>query len=115
MGRTLVIMPVAADARTAALLRTRALAVDPARWGADRCEIALSERELLVLLEGERVGPGGDLNRRVASWEGWVDLLTGPPRTGEWVRSWSGGGELAGVFYGPLPGPGDSEGGGSGI
>jgi hypothetical protein len=42
------------------------------------------------------------------------DHLVGAPRVSEEIFSWSRPDDLPGVDFGPLPGPGDSEGGSAG-
>ena len=50
----------------------------------------------------------------VSAWrEGsrWERCLESGPRFAEIMHAWEPPGKLEGLFFGPLPGPGDSEGG----
>jgi hypothetical protein len=115
MGRLVVIVPLREGAEGAAVTLLRGgppfeLHID----ALDRYAAFLSTREAVLMLEGSGIGedtvPWGELSR----WRdgsAWERCAEGPPRLGELIDSSERPPNLTGVFFGPLPGPGDSEGG----
>ncbi|MFL5819451.1 MAG: hypothetical protein ACJ76S_02040 [Solirubrobacteraceae bacterium] len=76
--------------------------------------VFVSGDELVFLFEGPHADEYGRLVGP-PSVLGQVELLSahlaGPPRISEEIFSWARPERLNGVDFGPLPGPGDSEGG----
>jgi hypothetical protein len=115
MGRLVVIVPLREGAEGAAVTLLRGgppfeLHID----ALDRYAAFLSTREAVLMLEGSGIGedtvPWSELSR----WRdgsAWERCAQGPPRLGELIDSSERPPNLTGVFFGPLPGPGDSEGG----
>lgn len=76
----------------------------------------LSSREAVIVLEGPGLGlgPGRGPWDDLTAWRkgsAWARCAASAPRIAESVHSWERSPDLQGVFFGPLPGPGDSEGG----
>jgi hypothetical protein len=115
MGRLVVIVQLREGAQGEALALLRGgppfeLHID----ALDRYAAFLSTREAVLLLEGSGVNedtvPWGEFSR----WRdgsAWKRCAEGAPRLGELMDSSERPPNLTGVFFGPLPGPGDSEGG----
>jgi hypothetical protein len=116
VGRLVVVLPLrqgaAGEAR--ALLR-QGPPVDPSRGGLERYAAFVSDREAILVLEGPGVTTGDQAPwEDVSAWrEGsrWERCLRSGPRLAEVIHAWERPPELEGLFFGPLPGPGDSEGG----
>lgn len=115
MGRLVVIAPLREGARGDAFTLLRGgppfeLESD----GLDRYGAFLSTREAVLVLEGPGVGDDAVPWRELSRWRdgtAWERCAQGPPRLAELIDSSERPPELTGVFFGPLPGPGDSEGG----
>lgn len=75
----------------------------------------LSSREAVIVLEGPGVVPDdGHPWDDLTAWKGasrWARCAASAPRIARSVHSWERSEDLEGVFFGPQPGPGDSEGG----
>ena len=88
---------------------------DLAETGLERHRVFLAGNELVFLFEGPHAEEeAARLLRRpdVLGQAGRLGVhLAGAPRTPEEVFSWVRPEALEGVDFGPLPGPGDSEGG----
>jgi hypothetical protein len=115
VARIVVVLPLqpgaAGEARS--LLRP-GLPVEPPAGSLQRCAVYLSDREAIVLLEGPGVHALVPRWEAVSSWtEGhrWAGLLRSDPRIAELISAWEEPPDLEGLSFGPLPGPGDSEGG----
>lgn len=117
MGRLVIIVPLreGAEREAQALLR-QGPPLDLEEGGLQRFQAFLTSREAILVLEGPGVGtdrdgpPWDDLS----TWrEGrrWQRCAQSPPRMAASIHHWQRATELDGVFFGPLPGPGDSEGG----
>jgi hypothetical protein len=114
MGRLVVLVPLreAAHRDALALLRNGP-PLELEEGALDRYWAFLSIHEAILVLEGPGV-EGHDGWRDPSTWRDgsrWKDCARSPPRLLEAVRSWERPPNLVGVFFGPLPGPGDSEGG----
>jgi hypothetical protein len=115
MGRLVVIVPLREGAQSEAVALLRGgtpfeVQVDEL----DRCAGILSKREAVLLFEGSGVGEDTVPWRELSRWRdgsAWERCAEGPPRLGELIYSSERPPNLTGVFFGPLPGPGDSEGG----
>jgi hypothetical protein len=81
----------------------------------DRYLAFLSKEEAVVVVAGPDVGPeDGRPWEDPLAWrdgERWARCAASAPRVASTVHAWERAPELQGVFFGPLPGPGDSEGG----
>src|SRR5688572_1210276 len=81
----------------------------------DRHEVYLTQREVVFVFES----PGATATLRLLGedpslWKvaaAWQKLMAERPRKAETVYSWARPENGEGVFSGPTPGPGDSEGG----
>lgn len=112
VGRVVVVVPLRDGTREDALGLLRAgppLEVERLQ----RYRAFLSPREAVIILEGPGVGPGQSWTDLTAWRDGsaWARCAASAPRIAESVHSWERSPDLQGVFFGPLPGPGDSEGG----
>jgi hypothetical protein len=113
MGRVVVVVPLldGADREARGLLRAGPpLEIEHLQ----RYRAYLSPREAIILLEGPGVGPGRGPWGDLTAWRdgsAWTRCAASAPRIAECVHSWERSPDLQGVFFGPLPGPGDSEGG----
>jgi hypothetical protein len=116
MGRLVIVVPLreGADSDARALLRYGP-PVHPESGDLEHYSAFVSSREAVLVLEGPGVGGAhehrwGDLRvwRDGARWKRCAQSW---PRLAESVDSWRKPPELTGVSFGPLPGPGDSEGG----
>jgi hypothetical protein len=116
VGRLVLVLPLrqgtAEEVR--ALLR-QGPPVDPASGGFERYAAFVSDWEAILVLEGPGVGTPDQASwADVSVWEEgsrWERCLRSGPRLAEVIHSWERPPELEGLFFGPLPGPGDSEGG----
>ncbi len=81
----------------------------------ERYVASLTDAEAVLTVEGPDVGPeDGRPWGATSAWRDatrWERCAAGPPRIGRCVHAWEQTPELEGVFFGPEPGPGDSEGG----
>jgi hypothetical protein len=80
----------------------------------DRHLVFLSEEELIFLFEGEHADEQAErlLTPKMLGPSGCIGAhLDGSPGTPVEVFSWARPPRLDGVYFGPYPGPGDSEGG----
>lgn len=120
MGQLVVVVPLRGGAATEAraLLR-QGPPVEPEKGGLHRYAAFVTMREAVLVLEGPGIQAGnGTPWLDVASWKDgprWEGCVGAPPRLAENIDTWQRVPELTGVFFGPLPGPGDSEGGGVGV
>lgn len=116
MGCLLVVVPLRESAHEDALVLLRqGPPLDLETRGVRRYWAFLAGGEAVLVLEGPAVGlsdaaPWRDLSgwRDGARWE---RCARSPPRLAESIHSWERPPDLEGVFFGPLPGPGDSDGG----
>lgn len=116
MGRLVIVVPLRAGAYDDALaLLRRGPPWDVDADGLERYWAFLSEHEAVLLLDGPGVGDShGALSGGLSTWRSgsdWERCASSPPRVARSVQSWARPPDLDGVFFGPLPGPGDSEGG----
>lgn len=112
-----VVLPIREDTREQALaLLAGGPPFDPARAGLDRHEVFVTDRELVFLFESaggtatlERLLSRPELWRAALSWR---NVIAAPPRIAELGYSWTDEGTPTnGISFGPMPGPGDSDGG----
>lgn len=114
-GRLVVLLPLKEGAREQAkALLAHGPPFDPVAVGLERHHVFLTDREAVFVFEAASIEDVERLGSEPGLWSGaarWQELIAGPPRLAEdaysWVRPRSGDE----VFYGPTPGPGDSEGG----
>ena len=111
----MVVLPLGqGTAEEARALLRQGPPVEPLRGGYERYAAFVTNREAILVLEGPRVGTGDEAPWDVSAWrEGsrWERLLRSGPRLAEVIHSWERPPKLEGLSFGPLPGPGDSEGG----
>jgi hypothetical protein len=114
VGRVVVVVPLKDDAHGDALGLLR----DGPPMDLDMLkeyQAFLSSREAVIVLEGPGVGPddGRPWDDLTAWRDGprWRRCAASAPRIAESVHAWERAQDLEGVFFGPQPGPGDSEGG----
>jgi len=116
VGRLVVVVPLREGAhRDALALLREGPPLELERDGLDRYQAFLSSREAILVLEGPGVG-GSDAPpwEDLSTWRDgarWQRCAQSSPRLAESIHSWERAPDLQGVFFGPLPGPGDSEGG----
>jgi hypothetical protein len=116
VGRLLVVVSLrpGTSAEVASLLR-KGPPLPVGDGGLDRCGAFVSPLEAVFLFEGPEVSPElSSAWRDVSRWtdgDRWKGLSDGPPRVAESIMSWQRAPDMEGFFFGPLPGPGDSEGG----
>lgn len=114
MGRVVIVVPMKDEAHRDALSLLREgppVEIDRLQ----RYQAFLSSREAVIVLEGPGLGPEDGYPWDVlAAWKDgsrWARCAASAPRIAESVHSWERSEDLEGVFFGPQPGPGDSEGG----
>lgn len=114
MGRVVIVVPLKEEAhRDVPNLLRRGPPVEVDRLNGYKA--FLSSREAVIVLEGPGLGlddgrPWDDLT----AWRDgsrWARCAASSPRIAASVHSWERTDDLEGVFFGPQPGPGDSEGG----
>lgn len=116
VGRLVVIVPLRKDAfREAKALLRQGPPLDLGNIGVERYQAFVSSREAVLALEGPAVGKSdGPSWDDISTWRNgprWERCARSAPRLAEGIHAWERATELTGVFFGPLPGPGDSEGG----
>lgn len=116
MGRLVVIVPLRKDAfKEAKTLLRQGPPLDLGNSGVERYQAFVSNREAVLALEGPLVGKSdGPSWDDISTWRNgarWERCARSAPRLAEGIHAWERATELTGVFFGPLPGPGDSEGG----
>ena len=114
MGRVVVVLPLKDGAHREALgLLREGPPVDVNRL--HQYQAFLSSREAVIVLEGPGVGPedGRPWDDLTAWRDGprWTRCAASAPRIAGGAHSWERSQDHQGVFFGPQPGPGDSEGG----
>ena len=81
----------------------------------ERYAAFVTAQEAVLVLDGPDVGPtDGRPWRDPTAWRDgsrWAGCAAADPRIGEAAHVWTRSPDLQGVFFGPQPGPGDSEGG----
>jgi hypothetical protein len=117
MGRLVIILPLRDGAHrdVVGLLRSGP-PFELSAEGLERFGAYVSTREAVLVLEGAEVGKDAVPWKDLAQWRdspAWQRCAEAPPRLADLVASSERPPELAGLFFGPLPGPGDSEGGGA--
>ena len=116
MGRLVIVVPLreGGDREARALLR-QGPPVEPERGSLERYWAFVTNREAVLVFEAPGLGANdGAPWRDVSAWrEGsrWERCTESAPRLAQSIRSWERPPELDGLFFGPQPGPGDSEGG----
>ena len=116
MSTVAIIIPLRQGAyqEVMALLR-QGPPLDPEEGAVDRYWAFLSRREAVLVFEGTGIDRGdGTAWEDLSSWRdgaAWERCAGTTPRLAHNVHSWWRPPDLEGVFFGPLPGPGDSEGG----
>jgi hypothetical protein len=116
VGRLVVIVPLRKDAfREVRTLLRQGPPLELGRSGVERYQAFLSAREAILALEGPEVGKSdGPTWDDFSTWRNgprWERCARSAPRLVGGIHAWERAPELKGVFFGPLPGPGDSEGG----
>jgi hypothetical protein len=116
MGRLVVVVPLREGAQEDALDLLRQgppLDLEPGK--VQSYSAFVTDREAVLVLEGPRVGRSDGLPwQELSAWRDgarWKQCAESHPRLGESVHSWEPPPDLEGLFFGPLPGPGDSDGG----
>ena len=114
MGRMVIVVPL----REGAGPEVRTLLREGPPLAVPRLERYLafvSSEEAVLLIDGADLGPGDGLPwEDPAAWRDgprWARCAAATPRAAEGVHGWERPPDLQGVFFGPEPGPGDSEGG----
>jgi hypothetical protein len=110
-----VVLPLRPGARDRAhnLLR-HGPPFDPGEAGLERHQAFVSEAEAVFLFEADAREAVERLADDASLWEaaaGWTELVAGPPRLAEGAYSWLRPNPPDETFFGPTPGPGDSDGG----
>jgi hypothetical protein len=116
MGRLAIIVPLREDAHEEALaLLQEGPPLDPQAGEVERYWAFLSRSEAVLVFEGTGIDrEDGTLWEDLSGWTNgarWERCAESAPRLAHSVHSWRRPAELEGIFFGPLPGPGDSEGG----
>jgi hypothetical protein len=112
VGRLVLVVELRDPEGAAALLRHGP--PFPIRRGdLDRCWAFLSEEQVVLLLEGPGIRAEDPNCRDLERWENGAKWrsISGPARVAESAGSWEQAPDMEGFFFGPDPGPGDSEGG----
>jgi hypothetical protein len=112
VGRLVLVVELRDPEGAAALLRHGP--PFPIRRGdLDRCWAFLSEEQVVLLLEGPGIRAEDPNWRDLERWENGAKWrsISGPARVAESAGSWEQAPDMEGFFFGPDPGPGDSEGG----
>jgi hypothetical protein len=116
MGSMAIVIPLREDAFDEVLaLLQQGPPLEPKDGAVDRYWAFMSPREAVLVFEGTGIdgddgAPWEDLTR----WRDgarWDRCAASAPRLANSVHSWWRPPELDGIFFGPQPGPGDSEGG----
>ncbi len=115
MSRLVVVVPLeeGAQDRARELLRNGP-PFDPQAAGLERHHVFLTDNEAIFVFEADAPDAVEQLAADESLWEavaGWTDLVGGSPLLAEDVYSWIRPLQPEEVFFGPTPGPGDSEGG----
>jgi hypothetical protein len=117
MGRLVVVVPLREDAhRDALALLRQGPPVDLEAHGVQGYWAFVTSGEAVLVLEGPGIGrsDGGSPWQDLSAWRDgarWQQCAHGRPRLAESIHSWERPRDLEGVSFGPLPGPGDSDGG----
>jgi hypothetical protein len=117
MGRLVVVVPLREDAHREALaLLRQGPPLDLEAHGVQGYWAFVTGGEAVLVLEGPGIGQsdGGPPWQDLSEWRDgarWQRCAQSLPRLAESIHSWERPQDLEGVFFGPLPGPGDSEGG----
>ena len=116
MGRLLLVVPLLEDShRDASALLRQGPPLNLEASGVERYGAFMTNREAILVLEGTWLGGSDRLPwQDLSSWRNgaaWQRCASAPPRLAEVIHSWERPRDLEGVFFGPLPGPGDSDGG----
>ena len=114
VGRVVIVVPLRDGARRDALeLLREGPPVEVEEL--DRYLAFVSSGEAVLMLEGPDVGRhDGRPWENPSAWrdgERWARYAASAPRVASTVHAWERSREIQGVFFGPWPGPGDSEGG----
>jgi hypothetical protein len=114
MGRVVIVVPLrAGTSRDALDLLRSGPPIEIERL--ERSMAFLSSDEAVMVLEGPDLNPkDGRPWEDPSAWRDgarWVRCAASTPRIAATVLAWERSPDLQGVFFGPLPGPGDSEGG----
>src|ERR687892_168351 len=116
MGRVVIVVPLREGAHREALaLLRQGPPLDLEEGGVERYRAFLTDREAILFLEGPGIRRGERLPwQDLSAWRDgarWERCAQSPPRLAESIHSWERPPDLEGIFFGPLPGPGDSDGG----
>jgi hypothetical protein len=115
MGRLVIVLPLRDGAHRDALdLLGGGPPFELSSEGLERFRAYVSAREAVLVLEGSEVGKDVNPWNDLAQWRdgpAWQCCAEAPPRLAELVASSERPPDMPGLFFGPLPGPGDSEGG----
>lgn len=116
MGSVAIVVPLREDAFEEVLaLLEQGPPLDPTDGAFERYWAFLSRREAVLVFEGTGIDRGdGTPWEDLTSWRDgarWERCAASAPRLANSVDSRWRPPDLDGVFFGPQPGPGDSEGG----
>jgi hypothetical protein len=116
MSRLVVVVPLRKGGhRDALALLRQGPPLDLEAGGVQRYWAFMTNREAILVLEGPGVERSdGSSWQDLSIWRDgarWERCAQSPPRLSESIHFWERPPDLEGVFFGPLPGPGDSEGG----
>jgi len=116
MSRLIVVVPLREGTREEARsLLAEGPPFDLEATDFDRHEVYLTDREVVFVFDSEKLPatlrlPGEDPSVWKAA-KAWQKLMAGKPRKAETAYSWRRPDDGDAVFFGPMPGPGDSDGG----
>jgi len=117
MGTVAIVVPLREDAYQEAMALLRhGPPLHPEDGVVERYWAFLSRSEAVLVFEGAGVGRDDAPWQDLSAWSDgarWERCAESPPRLAHILHSWRRVSDLEGVFFGPLPGPGDSEGGDS--
>jgi hypothetical protein len=113
--RVAVVLPIRKRKRDKVkLLLEQGPPFDPHDAGLERHQVFMTDSEVVFLFEASEsfslsalLEESGVLSIAAA----WHDCVAGRPRVAEPFYSWAAAREPNGLFFGPTPGPGDSDGG----
>jgi hypothetical protein len=114
-SRLALLLPLKEGSRERAkALLERGPPFDPEAVGLERHHVFLTEQEAIFVFEASSIDEVERLGSDPSLWSaaaGWKELVAGPPRLAEDAYSWVRPSSSDEVFFGPTPGPGDSDGG----
>jgi hypothetical protein len=115
MSRAVVVLPLREGAsKEAAELLRGGPPFDPQEAGLERHHVFLTDEEAVFVFESYSPDAAEKLIGEGRFWSAasaWNDLVEGPPRLAEDAYSWARPHVPDDLSFGPMPGPGDSDGG----